>query len=140
MKKHRRKLIAAALALLLIAGFVFQDYFVRLYVYLNDGSLDHYAWDSLVCTEGHLSVRYGPWDTAVWREAGIVEFYTRRSPAFGGVEKGFYYSKSDTPVSFQAAGYPLMEDGAGWSWADPYGNHGYTRRIRPHWFWFEAVL
>lgn len=139
MRKHMKKLIAAALALLLIGGFLFRDNFVRLYVYLSDGSLDHYAWDSLVCAEDHMSARYGPWDTAVWREAGVVEFYTQRSFAFGGIEKGFYYSKSDTPASFQAGDYPLVEDGAGWTW-EANGNHGYTLRIRPHWFWFEAVL
>ena len=138
MRKHRKTITAAVLALLLVL--LFQDGFVRLYVLLNGGSLDRFARDALACPEDHTAERYGLWDTAAWKETGAVEFYTRRSFAFGGIEKGFYYSENDVPISFQAAGYPLVEDGAGWTWMDPYGNHGYTERIRPHWFWYEAVL
>jgi len=139
MKKIVRT--AAIAAILLLAGFVLRDNFVRLYVRLNSGALEDFALSALTDCEGeHLSTRYGPWDAAAWRQAGAVEFYTQQSPAFGGIEKGFYYSGDDTPISFQASGFPLTEDGAGWSWEDPYGNHGYTERILPHWFWYEAVL
>ena len=140
MRKYRKAVIAAVLALLLTGGFLLQDSLVRLYVLLNDSSLDRFAQDALAGVEDQISTQYGRWDTAVWKENGIVEFCTQRSFAFGGIEKGFYYSKDDTPISFQATGYPLVEDGGGWTWTDPTGNHGYTKRIRPCWFWYEAVL
>lgn len=136
---RKRRILAAALILLVVCAFALRDSFVRLYVRLNSGALEDFALAALEDGAGKR-LSYGPWDAAAWQQAGVVEFYTRRSFAFGGVEKGFYYSKGDTPVSFQAAGYPLTEDGSLWRWADPYGNHGTTERILPCWFWYEAVL
>lgn len=121
------KIIAAALALLLAGGLALQDQLAQAYVLRNSGALEEFALASL---EGAPpSNRYGPWDVTVWQASGIVEFSTRRSAAFGGVEKGFYYSRSDTPNSFQATDYPLTEDGGGWRWTDPWGNHGTTEHI-----------
>jgi len=141
MRNHRGKMIAAMLVLLLTSGFVLRDNFVQLYMRMNSDALENFALSALADCKGELlSTHYGSWDAMAWKQAGIVEFSTQRSPAFGGIEKGFYYSRNDTPISFQAAGYPLTEDGAGWSWEDPYGNHGYTEQIRPHWFWYKAVL
>ena len=141
VRKHKRKIITGVLFLLLASSFVFYDELVRLYVRLNSSLLEDFALASLEdCEEEFLLTRYGLWDVTVWKQAGVVEFHTRQSTAFGGIEKGFCYSKADTPISFQATNYPLATDGAGWTWADLYGNHGYTERIRPRWFWYEAVL
>ena len=137
IKKSARKIIAAVLVLILIGAF-FRDDLVKQYVRLNRDALERFAVATLA--EDEDALEYGTLETAAWKQAGVVEFYIRRSTAFGGQEKGFYYSDADEPVSFQAGGYPLTETGAGWSWTDPGGNHGYTERILPHWFWYEAVL
>lgn len=140
MGKHSGTIIAAVLVLLLVCGFALQDSFVRLYVRLGSRTLEDFALASLEDCEGELqSSRCGPWSTTAWKQAGAVEFYVRRSFAFGGVEKGFYYSKDDTPISFNAVDTPLVEEDGGWRW-EAYGNHGTTRRILPRWFWYEAVL
>lgn len=141
MRRHEKKMIAAVLVLLLTGGLLFHDGLVRLYVRMDRGTLDAFALEALEeCADECLSTRWGIWDVTVWKQGAMVEFHTQQGPAFGGVEKGFYYSGSDTPNSFQATGYPMAEEGAGWSWKDPYGSHGYTQRIRPCWFWYEAVL
>lgn len=140
MRKRRGKIIAAALVLLLIGGFAFRDSIVRLYVRLNSGTLEEFALASLEgCGEEHLSAQYGPWNTTAWKRAEAVEFCVQQSFAFGGVEKGFYYAKDDAPISFNAVDTPLVEADGGWRW-EVHGNHGTTRRILPHWFWYEAVL
>lgn len=140
MKKHGGMAIAAALIVLLVSGFAFRDSFVRLYVRLNSGALEAFALASLAdCGDECLSGRYGPWNTTAWKRAAAVEFYVQQSFAFGGVEKGFYYSKGDTPISFNAVDTPLVEADGGWRW-EAWGNHGTTRRILPHWFWYEAAL
>ena len=140
MRKHGGMIIAAVLILLLACAFALRDNFVRLYVRLNSGALEEFALASLEdCRKDPLSARYGPWNTTAWKRAEAVEFYVQQSFAFGGVEKGFYYSKNDAPISFNAVDTPLVEAEIGWRW-EAYGNHGTTYRILPCWFWYEAVL
>lgn len=138
MKKHWGKILLVLLLLVLVGSFTLQDTAARMYLRLNSREMEEFA-RALLSGEAEDS-HYGPWRVSVWREKKIVEFHTRQSPATGGNERGFYYSANDTPVSFQASGYPLTVDGAGWNWEDPYGNHGFTERILNNWFWFEAVL
>lgn len=139
MKKHRGKILLVLLLLLLVGSFTLQDTAARLYVRFRSGDLEAFA-QSALAEAGAAPDHYGPWPVSVWPEARIVEFHTQRSAAFGGVEKGFYYSAADTPASFQATGYQMSPGEGGWTWADPYGNHGWTERVLPGWFWFEAVL
>ncbi|MDE7055320.1 MAG: hypothetical protein K2O84_11005 [Oscillospiraceae bacterium] len=138
MKRHRGKIVLVLLLLALVGSFTLRDAAARAYLRLNSQKMEEFAREALVGeTEAD---HYGPWRVSVWREKKIVEFHTWQSPATGGNERGFYYSANNTPVSFQATGYPLATDGAGWRWADPYGNYGYTERILANWFWFDAVL
>lgn len=140
MRKHMKKIIAAALVLLLVGGFVYRDGLIRMYVRLNNGALEDFALTLLENRREQVRFdRYGPWDATAWEKKDVVEFYVQRSFAFGGVEKGFYYSADDNPVSFHAVTTPLVETDGRWRWEEG-GNHGYTLRIRPRWFWFEAVL
>lgn len=139
MRQHRGMLLSGLIVLLVIGGLAFRSAAPWLYVSAHGAEAEAFACAALA--EGTPTPdRCGPWPVSVWREAGVVEFHTRRSTAFGGIEKGFYYSAADAPVSFQATGYSLTLKGGGWSWSDPYGNHGRTGRIAPHWFWFEAVF
>lgn len=142
MRMHRGKILMAAVVLVLAAVFVLEDSAVRLYVRVNHEALEAFASAALADSgEEGKSLRYGPWAVTCWREAGMVEFHLRRGAAFGGEEKGFYYSAGDVPDSFQGTGYPLTEERGGvWRWEDPWGNHGETERILPRWFWFRAVL
>lgn len=141
MGKHRWKLLGAALLAALIIGFALRDSFLREYVRLRSDALEAFAQSALAdCGGEDLSLRYGSWPVSVWAQAGMVEFHTRQSAAFGGIERGFYYSRDDVPGTFQGGGYPLRAEDGGWRWEDPYGNHGETWRILPHWFWYKAVL
>ena len=51
---------------------------------------------------------------------------------------GFYYSPDDVPLAFQNAAVPLEAAGRGWSWRAEGDNHGFTRRLSPRWYYFEA--
>lgn len=51
---------------------------------------------------------------------------------------GFYYSLDDVPLAFQNVPVPLEETTDGWTWRAEGDNHGLTRRLSPHWYYFEA--
>lgn len=51
---------------------------------------------------------------------------------------GFYYSPDDVPLAFQNAALPLTENGDDWQWQGEGDNHGFTRRLSPRWYYFEA--
>lgn len=51
---------------------------------------------------------------------------------------GFYYSPDDVPLAFQNNPVPLRETSNGWQWQGEGDNHGFTRRLSPRWYYFEA--
>lgn len=51
---------------------------------------------------------------------------------------GFYYSPDDVPLAFQNNPVPLGETSNGWQWQGEGDNHGFTRRLSPRWYYFEA--
>ena len=51
---------------------------------------------------------------------------------------GFYYSPDDVPLAFQNAPISLEETPTGWQWRGEGDDHGSTRRLSPHWYYFEA--
>ena len=69
----------------------------------------------------------------------IVQFSTGgKGLAPSSIYIGFYYSKNDTPASFQNA-YSLEKVGKNkWEWNDVGDNHGTTIKIRDNWYYFDA--
>ena len=51
---------------------------------------------------------------------------------------GFYYSPDDVPLAFQNVPVPLEETSTGWQWQAEGDDHGFTCRLSPHWYYFEA--
>ena len=52
---------------------------------------------------------------------------------------GFYYAQDDAPACYQNVALALAPQSDGtWTWSDGIGNGGVTRRIAPHWFYYEA--
>lgn len=51
---------------------------------------------------------------------------------------GFLYSPDDVPLAFQNASLPLTEAKGGWQWRGEGDHHGFTRRLFPCWYYFEA--
>ena len=142
MRKIRSKILIATVILILIVSFVLWDAGLQLFVKVNHASLEKFSTDALNVLDNsesdYESLQYGIWRVSCWKEAGMIEFHTQSSTAFGGTEKGFYYSSSGEPIAFNATNMPFVESGDGWRWDDPYGNWGYTEEIAAHWFWFEA--
>lgn len=134
---HKRRWIIAAAAVLLLALLLCGDTWTRLYVRLNARNLEDFAVSAL---ESGEPVKYGAWDVSSYPETGMVEFFT------GGyglvpstVYKGFYYSAADIHTPFNAAEQPMECDGDTARWQEPGSdNWGTSRRIAPHWFWYEA--
>lgn len=72
-------------------------------------------------------------------ESPIVEFCTEGfgiAPA--SVYRGFYYSPSGKPASFQNGTEALRPTKDGWEWSGPGDNGGTTRNLEGNWFLFEA--
>lgn len=66
----------------------------------------------------------------------MVEFHL-----FGtmNVQYGCYYSFDDVPLPFQNAPLSLSrESESEWTWRDQWNNHGRTRKLSDHWYYFEA--
>ena len=53
---------------------------------------------------------------------------------------GFYYSPDDVPLAFQNTAVPLEETADGWTWRAEGDNRGFTRRLAPGWYYFEAYF
>ena len=53
---------------------------------------------------------------------------------------GFYFSPDDVPLAFQNAPISLEETPTGWQWRGEGDDHGSTRRLSPHWYYFEAYF
>lgn len=69
-------------------------------------------------------------------EHPMMEFLLK--PRFG-IYVGCYYSPDDVPMAFQNVSIPLVSDGEGvWTWQGRGDNQGMTRKIRDHWYYFEA--
>ena len=69
-------------------------------------------------------------------EHSMVEFLLK--PRFA-IYVGCYYSPDDVPLAFQNATIPLVPDGTGvWTWQGRGDNRGMTRKLRDHWYYFEA--
>ena len=71
-------------------------------------------------------------------EVPIVEFSYAASLSVP--YRGFYYSPEDRPVGFQGANVELVATEGGWSWQDEGNNRGFTRKILPGWYYYEAWL
>lgn len=73
----------------------------------------------------------------VWSgEHPMMEFLLK--PRFA-VYVGCYYSPDDVPLAFQNTDFPLVPNGEdSWSWQGSGDNRGITRKIRDHWYYFEA--
>lgn len=134
---HKRRRIIAAAAVLLLILLLCGDTWTRLYVRLNARSLEDFAVSAL---ESGGPEKYGTWDVSSYPEAGMVEFFTGGyGLAPSTVYKGFYYSAADVHTPFQAEEQPMERTGGTARWQEPEGdNWGISRRIAPHWFWYEA--
>lgn len=64
----------------------------------------------------------------------MVEYILFTGPGY----YGFYFSPDDVPLAFQNAPISLEETPTGWQWQGEGDDHGSTRRLSPHWYYFEA--
>ncbi len=94
---------------------------------------------NLTAEEGNLSM---PTGTGVERfnlwpgEHAMVEYQFHPKNA---VYVGCYYSYDDVPLAFQNIPVKLIPAGEGqWTWQAKGDNHGMTRKIKDHWYYFEA--
>ena len=73
----------------------------------------------------------------VWEgEHDMAEFILL---CYGDTYYGCYYSPDDVPLPFQNAGAALSQaDGGYWNWTAEGDNHGATKRIKAHWYYFKA--
>ena len=138
MKPHKKRCwIIAAVTALLLTFLLTGDTRTRMYVRSHIQGLEDFAVSAL---EKRGPLQYGAWDVFSYPEGGMVEFYT------GGyglvpstVYKGFYYSAADAHTPFQATEQPMEVTGDTARWQQPESdNWGTSRRIAPHWFWYEA--
>lgn len=69
-----------------------------------------------------------------------IEFFCRGyGIVSNSVYKGFYYTRPDQPIGFQASQYQLEEKGRGWIWREDKGdNWYYTEKIADNWYYYEA--
>ena len=66
----------------------------------------------------------------------MVEYILFTGPGY----YGFYFSPDDIPLAFQNAHISLEETSTGWQWQGEGDDHGSTRRLSPHWYYFEAYF
>lgn len=91
--------------------------------------------DSYFSGEAPLTYR-GPVFSAVnhWDGRHPMVEYLLTGPGY----YGFYYSPDDVPLAFQNTDLPLAEADGGWQWRGEGDNRGFTRRLSPCWYYFEA--
>lgn len=134
--RRRRLVLFAALAAVLALGFwsAPERQAVR-YVETHLETLQA-DMDALFLQGGPL--RYDAlWETVnCWPgEHPMVEYIL---PVLRPGYYGAYYSPDDVPLAFQNTAVPLEETGNGWVWQAEGDNHGFTRRLSPGWYYFEA--
>ena len=66
----------------------------------------------------------------------MVEYILFTGPGY----YGFYFSPDDVPLAFQNAPISWEETPTGWQWQGEGDDHGSTRRLSPHWYYFEAYF
>lgn len=135
-----RRCLAALIAVLLAAALLGGDVRTRGYVRSHRQELEAFAAAALEDPPPHGALQYGFWEASCYPEKGMVEFFTG---GFGlvpsTVYKGFYYSAADVHIPFQGTDLPMEIDGNCAEWRKPGSdNWGRSRRIMPHWFWYEA--
>lgn len=138
--KKKTIVICIVIAAILF-GFLFKDHLIRSYVSLRHEKLEIYA-SGMLETGVETKDNYGLWETYIYPEDGMVEFFTGGwGLAPGSTYKGFYYSADNTHRLFSAAyeeKTTLEIDGDHAFWTDGTDNHGTSVRIAENWFWFEA--
>lgn len=136
---NRRLLIALAV-ILLFAALLGSDMRIRSYVRSNHQKLEAFAAAALEEPPPHGALQYGHWEASCYPEKGMVEFFTGGSGLVpSAVYRGFYYSAGDVHTPFQGVDQPMEVNGSTAEWREPEsGNWGRSRRIMPHWFWYEA--
>ncbi len=136
-----RKAAVGMLAALLAFCLIFSSTLVQAYVHLFHGQLESYCQEFLDESSGISTRQYGPWRATAYPEDGMVEFSTGGSGLVANsAYEGFYYSEADTHTPFHGADVPLEDWGNTANWTDGTDNHGTSRRLRDHWFWFEAYF
>jgi len=70
----------------------------------------------------------------------MIEFHLFGKGAGGQTSYyGCYYSWEDVPLAYQNADVTLTQDGHDyWQWQAEGDNHGATRKLSEHWYYFEA--
>lgn len=53
---------------------------------------------------------------------------------------GCYYSFEDVPVAYEISAVLVAEGDGCWIWQGEGDNHGLTRKIRDHWYYYEAAF
>ena len=138
MKDRKRMLLCILLAFLLIGSAVIRfDPYVRAEKFVG-------RWGSRV--EQSLAAGHGlPADLPEYDirdgEHRVIEFTLI---AWGLVPQssyyGCYYSFDDVPVAYDpSAELEPVEEGC-WQWQGEGDNRGATRKIRDHWYYFEAAF
>lgn len=143
-KKVRRRvlLIAVALLVLLVIFFPRKDWEEKAADFVEDNqaelekiALSHLAGDDSVEEYDGVEV-----EGVYPGEHSIVQFRCGgRGLTPSTTYYGIYYSKDDVPTCFQNAGIALVSASEDtWTWDDGTDNGGVTRKIAPHWFYYEA--
>lgn len=138
--RTNRHWLIALIVVLLLATLFGGDIRTRNYVRSHHQKLEAFAIAALDDPPPHGTLQYGLWEASCYPEKGMVEFFTG---GFGlapsTVYKGFYYSASDVHTPFQGVDQPIEINGSTSEWREPGSdNWGRSRRIMPHWFWYEA--
>lgn len=142
-RKKIQFLIILAVLLVLICGvFAFCNWYTRPEQIFQRNKTELEAVISDYCTSKTLSWSElpGVQSVNVWgNEEPIVQFLTGGfgiAPA--STYRGFYYSVSGKPASFQAGNEPLIPVKTGWEWNGRGDNGGFTQHIEGNWYSFEA--
>ena len=135
-----RRLLIIFVMILLLAALFGGNMRTRNYVRSHRQELEAFAIAALEYPPPHGTLQYGRWAVSCYPEKGMVEFFTG---GFGlapsTVYRGFYYSAGDAHTPFQGIDQPLEVTGSAAEWREPESdNWGRSRRIMPHWFWYEA--
>ncbi len=140
-RKGKGALALLAVVLLMTAGILRQPWNrARLFVALHGETLSQ---RNLAAAEGYPGAPRGLHiDSCVYwpGEHTMVEYwFNGKGYVHNSTYYGCYYSYDDVPLAFQNISVPLVSDGEDqWIWRAEGDNHGMTRKIQDHWYYFEA--